>query len=144
MSDGIEMKGLKQVRKRLDKVRKDSPNAFAGALWQNAQDIQRAANPKVPVDTGTLKRAWVVDAPKIQSGTISVDVGYGTAYAIYVHERTDLGHDTGQAKFLEAAIKEESGKFLQKLAKRADKLIESGATGLKPKRKSGPDFDGRL
>ena len=35
---------------------------------------------------------------------VSVGLGYGTDYAVYVHERTELHHDVGEAKFLEKAV----------------------------------------
>lgn len=144
MTADIEITGQREVQKNLRKLIDNAPEAFAAALWQNAQDIQRVASTKVPVDYGTLKRSWLVDAPKFKGSEISVDVGYGTHYAIFVHERTDVSHSTGQAKFLEDAIKEESGGFSKKLAKRAEKILESGHPGITPKRESGPDFEGSL
>ena len=37
---------------------------------------------------------------------ISVTVGFTASYAIFVHERTDLNHNVGQAKFLEQPARE--------------------------------------
>lgn len=131
-----------EVDAKLAELERDAPNIFAAALYQNAQDIIRVAVPKVPVDTGRLRGAWVVDAPKMQSGRIFVVIGFGTEYAIYVHERTDLSHAVGEAKFLESAIKEEAAGFAEKLADRGYRMLKSGGPGIAPKRESGSDYSG--
>jgi hypothetical protein len=118
-------------------------NAAAGALWQNAQDVQRVASTKIPVKTGHLRRSYVVDVPRIRPGAISVVVGYGAHYALWVHERTELTHTNGQAKFLTVAIDEEAGDFAEKLAKRTAALAKKGG-GLIPQRDSGPDYNGSV
>lgn len=67
--------------------------------------IRRRAQQKTPVDTGNLKNTaftHVVDSRKGPIGT----TGYTAAYAPWVHERMEIPHDTGEAKFLQRAIEE--------------------------------------
>ena len=40
------------------------------------------------------------------------DVLPENAYSVYVHERTELHHDVGQAKFLETALQTKEPEFL--------------------------------
>jgi hypothetical protein len=55
-----------------------------------------------------------------------VELGFGTRYAVYVHERTELHHKVGQAKFLQSAANEERRGFIRNLAADASKLHEAG------------------
>lgn len=45
-----------------------------------------------------------------------VVIGYAAPYAIYVHERMDLHHPNGQAKFLETPLRTMRGQMLKILA----------------------------
>lgn len=45
-----------------------------------------------------------------------VRVGYTAAYAIYVHERTELYHKVGQAKFLEQPMRTEAAEMARIVA----------------------------
>lgn len=60
------------------------------------------SNSKVPTDTGELKRSGRVT----EAGGDKLSVVYDAAHAAIVHERMDLAHDDGQAKFLELAMAE--------------------------------------
>ena len=144
MKTEFDLSGERGVQKALDTLRKDAPKAFAGALHQNAMDIRRVSAQKTPVDTGHLRRSWVATSPDIQEFEISVIIGYTAHYALWVHERTEVSHDPGEAKFLEKAINEEAADFDIKLAKRAMRLLEREDYTV-PGQQSGPDATpGRL
>lgn len=134
------LKGEKAARKRLKKLIKKAPKQVAQAMWQTAQDIHRGAAAKTPVKTGHLRRSYVVDAPKITKRSITVLVGYSAHYALWVHERTELSHHVGQAKFLSAAVDEYAKKWAQVVSKRTQKLIDSGDDSV-PSADSGKTFE---
>lgn len=45
-------------------------------------------------------------ASKVQTGNVSVIVGFTASYALYVHENLQAYHPVGQAKFLEQPLRE--------------------------------------
>lgn len=49
-------------------------------------------------------KAFEAAIASLGGGTIEMLIGFNADYAAAVHERLDLHHDQGQAKFLEAAI----------------------------------------
>lgn len=62
------------------------------------------AIPLTPIDTSNLRKSFGVYSPNIQKKPQAVI--YNTAnYAIFVHERTEVYHKIGQAKFLSSALK---------------------------------------
>lgn len=135
----FDLKGEKRARKRLKKISGKFPKQVGAAMWQTAQDIHRVAAPRTPVDTGHLRRSYVVDKPRIKGGEITVLIGYSAHYALWVHERTEMSFRVGGAKFLSSAVDEAAKTFAQKVAKRADRLIEKGDDSV-PNADSGKDF----
>lgn len=62
----------------------------------------------VPVDTGYLKSTgWMRFAGS--GTTFTFTIGYSADYAIYVHERLDVFHPHGQAKYVEGPMREARG-----------------------------------
>jgi len=84
--------------------------------------LQRESQKITPVDTGNLKNSAFTR--RFGSGWASmVVVGFTAAYAVYVHERTDLQHKKGkEAKFLEKAMKRNWPQLLEVIAGRSDVL----------------------
>ena len=72
-----------------------------GELLKLAEKIARRGRELVPVDTGALLSTIRVE--RIAAGYAVVAGEPGVEYAIPVHERLDVYHDQGQAKFIEAA-----------------------------------------
>lgn len=78
------------------------PAAAEGALEELAQAILQDAIAQTPKDTGAL-------AASAYQRTVApgvVRLGYTAPYAAAVHERLDIPHASGGAKFLERAIVE--------------------------------------
>lgn len=71
------------------------------ALIVQAAAIAADAAQRAPIQTGALRQSVVV----VPSGS-TVAVGFTAPYAAEVHERTDVAHDEGEAKFLEHAMNE--------------------------------------
>jgi len=64
--------------------------------------VYKESQEKVPIRTGRLIRSG--EWRRLKGGKV-YQVRYDAPYSIYVHERVDLHHDQGQAKFLEQPFK---------------------------------------
>lgn len=81
------------------------------ALW-----LQRQSQMLVPVDTGALRNSAYTR--HVGRGfDITVWVGYTVEYAVYVHERLDVHHPIGQAKFLEEPMQTKQPQMAKLFAK---------------------------
>lgn len=69
------------------------------------------AQRRCPVDTGYLKAHWEIK--RIRGGVWSII--FSADYAVYVHERLDVYHRIGEAKFLEKAWNHKKNEFLRAL-----------------------------
>jgi len=87
---------------------------MAGLLEAGLQ-VQRVAQERTPVDTGNLKNS----AFTRKEGEMSVLVGFNAAYAVFVHENLEAKHPTGQAKFLESALRDNRDAILRIIQERA-------------------------
>lgn len=99
----------------LRRLKHEAPGAVGAALYQTGLRVIRRAIHLTPVDTGRLRSTAYCTPPHVAGEEIYVTVGYGTAYAIFVHERVDLHHAVGEAKFLEKAIDEVHGDYSARL-----------------------------
>lgn len=124
------LEGLSGVKGKLAKLFRDAPGAVGAALYQEGLKVDELAVLKTPVDTGRLRATHYVGPPQTNGDHIEVPVGFGTDYAIYVHERTDVAHTTGEAKFLEKAMHERTAGFEERLARRARKNLRDGVTAV--------------
>jgi hypothetical protein len=55
--------------------------------------------------------------------TIVIEFGAGgpsAPYAVYVHERTELWHKIGEAKFMERTLKESAPHWMNRIASRVN------------------------
>lgn len=119
--------------------------AAAAALYQEALAVDAESVKRTPVDTGRLRATHYVAPPTYTADgeRIVVELGNGTDYAIYVHERTELRHTTGEAKFLQNALNARSAGMLERLAKRTARNLRSGVTSavLDPAVPTAPAMD---
>ncbi len=94
-------------------------NSLKTALTEFGGEVQRYSVILTPVDTGDLRGSSYTGEPESNNNSgLKVEVGYErdvlpeNAYSVYVHERTELHHDIGQAKFLETALQTKEPEFL--------------------------------
>lgn len=101
MSDGLSatVTGGSAVTEAIEAALQRMPGAVQVGLLVEGARIAADAASRCPVDSGEL-RASVYVAPKSGGG---VEVGFKAPHAVQVHERTDVDHDDGEAKFLEKA-----------------------------------------
>lgn len=93
------------------KTRKDAikPDALARA----GEHIRGVAVERTPVETGHLAGSAEV---KVDIENSRVGVEYPGPYARYQHEELQLHHETGQAKYLESTLVDETSTALGILA----------------------------
>lgn len=114
MAERVAVEGLDKVMANLNKeIAKIKGRSIAGLL-AGGLIIQAEAQRRVPVDTGNLKGSAFTR--KAHDDEKSVVVGFGAAYAIYVHEDLNAFHDDGEAKFLENAVTAKGQEVLEAIA----------------------------
>lgn len=125
---GVHARGLKQLRTDLKAELQRHARAFAAALYAEGlrADARALEEDMAPWDTGRLKQSHYVGPPTEQGSQIIVELGYGVAYAIYVHERTELRHPHGQAKWLARTLAEVAQGFEARLASKVRRALELG------------------
>lgn len=123
----VRVTGQDEIIRNIKRYIQQYPEEVGAAIYEEGLALMAVSQPKVPVDTGRLRGSAYVTPPiEQQNNSPLVEVGYGTDYAIWVHERTELNHTTGEAKFLEKAVNERSGGYTQRIANRTQRNIETG------------------
>lgn len=77
------------------------PEAIAGALEEEAQEILSASQMLVPVETGALKNSGGIVREDQPNGSVVIRIGYGgpaASYAETVHETPPPAHAGKQAR----------------------------------------------
>lgn len=78
--------------------------------------IEGASKELTPWETGHLAGGTYTE-PIGTSDAPGIEIGYIADYAVFVHERTELHHPVGQAKFLETALKQNAKRILEIIGK---------------------------
>lgn len=123
MKIGFEIQGTEDVRRELARLAEAYPNATGKALFAEGLAIQAASVLLVPVDTGRLRASANTSQPKNESDGPEVRVSYGTDYALTVHERLNVHHVTGQAKYLEQPALAAMSGFAERMTARIQQLV---------------------
>lgn len=100
----VQVVGLDRLKRKLDRIGKDGDFEVGRALYLEGERIMMVSKHLVPVDKGNLRNTGHVALPTKDRGEWLVVLGYGgpaAPYAIHVHERTNVNHTVGQAKYLE-------------------------------------------
>ena len=97
----VRVVGMKALDNRLQAIERSTPREFGEALIEEALMIFADSQELVPVDTGRLRASGVVADEKTFSGQTKAMIAYGTDYGLIVHEKQEVHHVVGEAKFLE-------------------------------------------
>lgn len=116
--------GIDAVLQSLKGAATDWQKAMAGAIYQEGLALIADSIPQVPVQTSRLKNSNYVQKPDSIENPV-VRVGYNTDYAYWVHERTELYHRVGKAKFLEDPMNARKVGYVDRLIARAQKLFKA-------------------
>lgn len=103
----FKIKGVKELNRKINTIAKDvGPKAYASSLIKIMLSVEAEMIPRTPIDTGNLRRSGAGNATVTKVGPKGAKgmVFYTAKYAVFVHERTELRHDVGEAKFLQNAI----------------------------------------
>jgi hypothetical protein len=125
----FKFKATAQVHAKLAALEKEFPEAFAAALYQEGLAVDALANSEdyTPVDTGRMRDSHYVAPPTLKpNGRVRVELGYGTDYAVYVHERPELHHAVGRAFWLRDALTARATGFPGRLATRTKRHVAAG------------------
>lgn len=98
-------KGLNEVIRNLNREVMALQRRTTAGLWEAGLEVKRRAVELAPVDSGNLRASGYTITYDRPQGP-AVEIGFTAAYAPYVHERMELKHPVGQAKFLETALQE--------------------------------------
>lgn len=126
---GFRRANLSPTIRAFEEYEKALPKQFETAMRKGAMYVKREAQRLTPVDTGRLKKSARIGQRNSGFETI-VHVSFNTHYAVYVHERVDILHRNGQAKFLEDVLRHQkleiAGVILQSLRDQQKKQSRRG------------------
>lgn len=132
----ISTQGIKDIAANLDIAEDLIHNALRKALYAEGRLLIDEAGQEVPKDTRALYNSRFVAPPNTGKEGIKLTCGFGTAstinaktkeptsnYALIVHERLDVVHPNGKAKFLEDPANRLKSKLEANLAARVANSI---------------------
>ena len=128
MSFGNVIKGLAELAKAIDEQTKLHEGALGAALYQEALELDAHAVGQMPVDTGRMRATHYVTQPQSDSDGRVVEAGVGTDYAVYVHEREEIPHEVGNAKFYEIPLNEMREGYTERIKERTEANLKAGVT----------------
>ena len=128
MAIKIVVRGARKVLKSLRIISSRYERALGSAIYLQAQSIMAQSKRLVPVDTGRLRATGYVGPPENRGlFRIQVQAGYGTEYAVPVHEDMGARHTPGlTAKYLEKPTKDATQKAAQRIAKWTRQFLTTG------------------
>jgi hypothetical protein len=119
-----EVLGEEEIIRKLAALAKAYPQAAAKALYAEGFAIGALAQDKCPVDESVLEKSMYVSPPTAEG---VVEVGFGTEYAVYQHERTELHHPKkGEAKYLQKAVDARMPGIMGRMVARIEQAVEKG------------------
>ena len=123
---------LTRVLKELDKADRNTRDAMRSAVYLEFVQMMRESLAEVPVDTGRLRSTAYVTMPSYISENISIEAGYATNYAVYVHENENAFHNPPtKAKFLIDPFERMQKGMAQRIAQRTKQLREKGVSQMR-------------
>ena len=96
--------GLGEARQRAEAAAVRAVDQFGEHVIGDSQQL-------CPKKTGALAASGTTEPAELVGGKVTKRIGHTVDYAAAVHERLDLHHDQGQAKFLETAVRRNAPKL---------------------------------
>lgn len=128
MAEGITVKGVTELLRNLGATQKELDDAVAEALYQEGLVLQAESSKEVPVKSGRLRQSSFVTVPK-PGPNAETEIGYGTDYALPVHERVEVHHPVGKANFLRDPFNRMRTGYTERLGKRIAARWRAGRKG---------------
>lgn len=121
-----EIIGLQDLVQAMKHLQTRYQEAVAAAIYQEACTVMAASLQLCPVDVGRLRQSHYV-APAVDIDNPVVQVGYGAAYGVYVHERADIKHSSPtKDHFLSDPLTEATSGYSERLSKRITENLQRG------------------
>lgn len=130
---------LKKARqlKRINHIQSHMHNTVIDVGLEHADEVMRSSKEVVPVDTGALYRSASVEPVDVEVNRVTVTMGYGNAipqparphganYAVAVHERTEVPHRIGMAKYLSIPFRVLAPRYILNLRRAVRRLFRGG------------------
>ena len=117
---------LAKIERNLDASVRARKEGIRAALYLVAQKLMRRSIALTPVDTGRLRATAFVALPQDSGGKFTCRMGYGTNYAVYVHELNNRHRPPTSNKYLATALREASSTFKADITKYAKNAIATG------------------
>lgn len=132
----VSVSGLRKVARNLKLAEEKLISTTGRALYAEGRELIQAAAEEVPKDTLALLKSRYVTPPIRSRGEIKVMCGFGTdkvinpktkqptsQYALAVHERLDVYHPVGKAKYLEDPMRRLKPELEKKIADRVAQML---------------------
>ena len=122
----FRVKGAKATARHIAAIGPRVEARIQGVLRAVAESRLTEMKRRTPVDEGTLKGTLHVTGPR--RSVSGQEVGWAAGgpsapYAAVQHEDTTLRHTTGQAKFIESVVMEQSTAMVAEIAAAVRKVI---------------------
>lgn len=104
---------LSHFKRQLQAVRRRNASEAPRMIIEVGNAIISAGAGYAPIDEGHLKASGKLEPT---DNPLLVEIGFSMEYAAAVHERLDLHHEQGQAKYFERAIREDGPEIFRKQA----------------------------
>lgn len=113
----MKVRGDKKLVADFNRLTKRYAKGLGAAVYRLGVAVLSDALPRTPVEFGVLRASGYVSPPTAGEHP-TVEVGFGTVYAVPQHERMDYNHPRGGGpKFLARAVAAVSPRALQLLMK---------------------------
>lgn len=100
----------------LEVLMNEAYEAACKALDESVQEIfTESTEEYCPTDTGAMKASAKNELVADSDTEHTRELSYNTNYAIYPHERLNLHHNHGSAKFLEIPVEQNKDKLIKNM-----------------------------
>lgn len=119
MSEHFE--GAADMAEKIARICTQTQQRIGSALYREGLDVMKDSMRRTPVDTGALRASHELQPVQGRGDETSITIqagGPSAPYGLIVHERLDVNHPVGEAKFLENAINAAKPGLLDRMAAR--------------------------
>ena len=114
----VRVTGLRAINRNTIVAGQEHKDALSAALMQEGFEIMTASKLQVPQDQRILRNSGWVNWPQDTPQGPKVWLSYATEYALYQHEKTELHHDIGNAKYLTNPFEDAKRGYTSRIARR--------------------------
>lgn len=137
-TDGFILEGDKELEKNVRELAVKYPVVAGNGLYIEGSRIMGNSQKEVPVDRGRLRATGFVTLPEKLAKGMEVTLGYGTNYAIFVHEDLEASHTVGKAKYLLDPFLQAFEDFYPRLGRYIEENAKLGESPQRPSRGQFP------